>query len=69
MGQQSRYEVPMFDTAYRVVTEKPGEHDVTVFGSDSLDAAKAQYDVVRAKTTDATVYLMHRARILQRSDR
>lgn len=68
MGQQRRYKVGMFDTTYRVLIEKTGEKDETVFGSDSFDEATAQYEAVKAKTKGKTVFLMHRARILKRSD-
>lgn len=66
MGGQTRYKVPMFDTTYRVV-KKAEPKDQTLFGSNDFAEATAEYEKL-LKTTDGVLYLMHRARIVRRSD-
>jgi hypothetical protein len=56
----------MFDTTYRVVLA--GEpKDETVFGSDVLAEAEAEY--LKRLEQPGVYYLMHRARIIRRSDK
>lgn len=68
MGTQRRYKVPMFDTTYRVVKEAEPK-DETLFGSDVLAEAEAEYHRLIASNSGDVFYLMHRARVVRRSDK
>lgn len=67
MGTQQRYKVPMFDTTYRVVREVKGDKDKTLFGGDDFAEAEAEYARL-VKTTEGVIQLLHRSRIVRRSD-
>ena len=51
MGTQQRYKVPLCDTAYRMMIERPGAaKNELAFGSNSFPEARDRYAVIAAGT-------------------